>query len=137
MGRIIIVEDEAILRKHLGRLFEREGYEVVTAGSRAEALVQLRHGPFGALLLDLMLPDGDGLDLLAELGVYRPLQTVVMTACSTPERELRARQLNVCRVLRKPLDLLQLIETVRRVAPRPGCVLPLCEVAQAKDCLLR
>ena len=101
-----------MLRKHLARLFVREGYEVATAGSRAEALDQLGRGPFEALLLDVMLPDGDGLELLAELGEQQPRQTVVMTAFSTPENERRAHQLNVCHLLRKPLDLLQLIGAV-------------------------
>lgn len=132
--RILIVEDEVVLRKNLARLFVREGYEVVTVGSRAEALVTLRHGSFEALLLDLMLPDGDGLDLLVELGEHQPRQTVVMTACSTPERELRARQLNVCQVLRKPLDLLQLIVALRRGSAHPGCTLRLCGSAAVEGC---
>jgi two-component system, NtrC family, response regulator PilR len=111
-SRILIVEDEAVLRKHLARLFVREGYEVATAGSCAEALDQLGQGSFEALLLDVMLPDGDGLDLLADLGEQQPRRTVLMTAFSTPEKEQRAQQLNVCRVLRKPLDLLQLVGTI-------------------------
>lgn len=119
-GRILIVEDEAVLRKVLARLFVREGYEVATAGSRAEALDQLGRGPFEALLLDVTLPDGDGLDLLAELGEHQPRQTVVMTAFSTPENELRAHHLNVCHILRKPLDLLQLIGAVRVVDSERG-----------------
>ena len=120
IGRILIVEDEAVLRKHLARLLVREGYEVATAASCAEALDQLGRGSFEAMLLDLMLPDGDGLDLLAGIGAQRPRRTIVMTACSAPERDVRARQLDVCRVLRKPLDLLQLIDAVRTVDGDPG-----------------
>ncbi len=110
--RILIVEDAAVLRKHLACLFTREGYEVTTAGSCAEALERLSRKQFDVLLLDVKLPDGDGLDLLAEARGRRPPRTVVMTAICTPETERRARQLNVNCVLRKPLDVLQLIGTI-------------------------
>ena len=135
--RILIVEDEAVLCKHLARLFAREGYEVTTASSRADARAELDRAPFEALLLDLMLPDGDGLDLLAEVGAQRrPPQTVVMTAFATPENELRARGLNICRVLRKPLDLLELIGAVRRAVARSGCLMRFCSEAEgaARNC---
>lgn len=108
-GRVLIVEDEMVLRKHLARVFAREGYEVATAGSCAEALDHLGRGRFEALLLDVMLPDGDGLDMLGNLRAQQPQRIVVMTAYCTPEKDLRARQLNVCHVLRKPVDLLQLV----------------------------
>jgi two-component system response regulator PilR (NtrC family) len=113
-GRLLIVEDEPVLRKHLGRLFEREGYQVVSAGSLAEALQRLQADHFDALLLDVMLPDGDGLDVLAALDpCQRPRRTMVMTAFSSPENEERAQRLQVDGVLRKPLDLFKLIHALR------------------------
>ena len=125
--RILIVEDDAVLRKHLGRLFAREGYEVTTAASRADARIKLDRTSFEVLLLDVMLPDGDGLELLADVSVrQRPPQIVVMTAFATPEGELRARSLNVCRVLPKPLDLMELLRAVRRRTPQFECVLRFC-----------
>ncbi len=114
--RVLIVEDAAVLRKHLARLFAREGYTVTTAASCAEALAQLHRTRFDVLLLDLALPDGDGLDLLAGLRERQPRQTLLMTASCTPEKERRAGQLNVS-VLRKPLDLVFLIAAVRSGAP--------------------
>ncbi len=114
MGRLLIVEDEPVLRKHLGRLFEREGYHVVCVGSVGEAVQRLATDHFDALLLDIMLPDGDGLDALATLApCQRPRRTMVMTAFSSPENEERAQHLNVDRVLRKPIDLAQLVRAVR------------------------
>lgn len=122
IGRVLIVEDEAVLRKHLARFFAREGYEVSTASSSAEALDRLHGAPFDMLLLDLMLPDGDGLDLLAGLGERRPPRTVVMTASSDPRDERRAHALKAV-MLRKPLDLLRLARALRggaaRAAPLP------------------
>lgn len=112
--RILIVEDEAVLRKHLARLLVHRGYEVTTAGSRAEAFDELARVRFDAILLDVRLPDGDGLDLLGDLGDQeRPPHVVVMTAYSSPENEVRAGQLGVACLLRKPLDLHQVVGAVR------------------------
>ena len=121
MGRkILIVDDEVVLLKHLGRLFAREGYEVTTAATWTQALQHLERGPFDALLLDLKLPDGDGLGLLAGLtGNQRPPRAVLMTALSTPEHEAQARQLDVICLMRKPLDLAHLVHTVNGAASRP------------------
>jgi DNA-binding response OmpR family regulator len=112
--RLLIVEDEAVLRKHLVRLFVREGFDVVSAASRAEASEKLLATRFSALVLDICLPDGDGLDLLGDLGdAHRPRLTVIMTAFSTPQNELRAARLRVDCVLRKPVDLPELLAVLR------------------------
>ena len=120
MSRILIVEDDAVLRKHLARLFVREGYEVHIAENCAMARRQLLGNQFDTLLLDVALPDGSGLDLLAEVGErQRPQQTLVMTAFTAPENEALAQQLNVCCLLRKPLDLMRLVDLVRGNWPGP------------------
>ena len=120
LERLLIVEDEEILRKHLVRLFVREGFDVAAAGTCAEATRELSGARFRALILDVRLPDGDGLDLLAELGHDRwPAVTVAITAWTTPENELRAARLGVDRLLRKPIDLRQLVNVVRGGTP-PG-----------------
>lgn len=114
MTRLLIVEDDTVLRKHLARLFAREGYTVTTAASRAEALQKIAGARFEAMLLDVMLPDGDGLDLLASLtDVNRPARAVVMTAYTTPDNEARAARLDVDHLVRKPLDLHQILGAVR------------------------
>ncbi len=120
-GRILIVEDDAVLRKHLGRLFLREGYEVHTAEDCATARRHLMETQFDALLLDVALPDGSGLDVLAEIAErQRPQRTVVMTAFTAPENEALARQLKVGCLLRKPVDLMRLIELARYGGASPA-----------------
>ncbi len=84
-----------------------------TVSTRTEALRELAGASFATLLLDVKLPDGDGLDMLAGLcDERRPARTVVMTAFSTPENDARAQHLNVYQLLRKPLDLQQLMGAV-------------------------
>ena len=116
------MEDETVLRKTLARLMAREGYEVVTVGTLAEAFDELAQSSFERLLLDVDLPDGDGLDLLAELSEAQRPNTVVMTALNRAEDEERARRLNVSNFVYKPFDLKEFLR--RSPSPRaPGCVL--------------
>lgn len=118
--RILIVEDEAVLRKNLARLLARAGHEVVTASSRIEAVGALSRSRFEMLLIDVQLPDGNGLDVVAGLnGGQRPLWTFVMT--SAPGYEARARVLDVQRLLRKPLDLAQLVNLVGAASTASPC----------------
>ena len=65
MARILVVDDEASLRDSLGRALEREGHEVEACSSLAEARASLARAAPDALISDIRLPDGSGLDLIA------------------------------------------------------------------------
>jgi DNA-binding response OmpR family regulator len=97
--RVLILEDETLLRRSLARLLERRGHRVVSAGSIAEARKLLREWRVDAAILDVGLPDGNGLDLLPLTRIDRSL---VVSAEVSRER-LEAR--GVAHFLRKPLDL--------------------------------
>ena len=64
-NRILLVEDDAVLRGGLNELFEREGYAVVPAASTKEARERLS-GDIDLIVLDVTLPDGDGVSLCRE-----------------------------------------------------------------------
>ncbi len=110
--RLLIVEDENLLRRSLARFFLGRGFAVVEAACLAEAEEQLDAGPYQAALLDVGLPDGNGLRLLNDLGVER---SIVITANPDPE-QLERR--GVRQFLTKPLDLPHLAELVSDVASR-------------------
>jgi DNA-binding response OmpR family regulator len=113
MGRsILILEDEAVLRKHLARVFTRAGFSVATADTCAAARALLAHRRFDTVLVDVQLPDGNGMELLSGLGEHAwPRRAVVMTASVFPASEAQAQRLNVG-LLRKPLDLLHVVDIV-------------------------
>src|ERR1700761_5188537 len=67
MNHILIVDDEADIRDSLEAILREEEYVVTTAGTAAEALELLRDADYQAVLLDIWLPDGDGLDVLAQI----------------------------------------------------------------------
>jgi DNA-binding response OmpR family regulator len=103
---ILILEDEATLRRQLVRLFATRGYDVVDTGSIAGFLDATAVRSYDACLLDLWLPDGNGLDAWECARASQPRAVaVVMTAEPTPIAEERARRLGCSRLLAKPLDL--------------------------------
>src|ERR1035437_9622979 len=67
MNHILVVDDEAEIRSSLEEILREEGYGVATAATAAEALVLIEDAPYDVVLLDIWLPDRDGLDVLNEI----------------------------------------------------------------------
>ncbi|HKN72578.1 MAG TPA: response regulator, partial [Terriglobales bacterium] len=92
-GRILIIDDEAEIRESLETLLQLEGYTVAVAGSGGEGLAQIGQRAFDVVLLDLALPDKNGMDVLSEIRLLHPQQAVIMiTAYGTVENAVRAMQ---------------------------------------------
>jgi len=108
-GSLLIVEDESVLSRCLARHFESEGVDVVVAESLSEARTVVGADRFDACLLDVGLPDGDGLSLLPAIGAER---SIVITANPDSRRLASA---GVRHLLPKPLDLDQASVLVRLV----------------------
>ena len=108
MNHILIVDDEAEIRESLEEILREEGYSVASAGTAAEALAQARDPVYDLLLLDIWLPDRDGLEVLAELRALdaesRP-EVSVISGHATIETAVRATKLGAFDLLEKPLML--------------------------------
>ena len=112
--RILIVDDEQSMCEMLAILLKKEGLEVGTAGSRAEAADHLRRGPVDLVLTDVQLPDGDGLEILRHVKSASPeTAVVVMTAYGTTEMAVAARKLGAEAYILKPFDVDELRIVVR------------------------
>lgn len=83
MSRIVVVEDEPILARLLGRILSAAGHTVTVAGTAAVALNTIRTVDPQLILLDLVLPDGRGEDILAELMRSRPASRVLVLSSMT------------------------------------------------------
>lgn len=67
MNHVLIVDDEADIRDSLEAILREEDYAITTAGTAREALELVRDADYQAVLLDIWLPDSDGLDVLAQI----------------------------------------------------------------------
>jgi len=114
--RILIVDDEALIRKSLGQMLGHKGYDVVTAASAAEARKVFTAGEFALALLDLRLPDASGIDLLREFKAAQPdLLVIMMTAYGSVETAVEAMRLGAYDYVNKPFKSRE-IEVIVRLA---------------------
>jgi DNA-binding response OmpR family regulator len=119
--RLLILEDDLLLAKHLGRLFSSRGYEVRAVHSVAAFREATAREQFDALLLDLSLPDGSGLDAWDERRACQSgAGAVLMTAYGCDGVAARAAGLGIRALLAKPLDVLRLLSAVRCAAAPIG-----------------
>ena len=116
MNHILVVDDEADIRESLEAILREEDYAITSVGTVAEARALLRDADFQAVLLDIWLPDGDGLDVLGQIrsGQLRgdaadprpPAPEVVMiSGHGTIEAAVRATKLGAYDFLEKPLSM--------------------------------
>jgi CheY-like chemotaxis protein len=120
MSTVLVVDDEAGARRTLMRLLAREGYETVGAGDGREALRSLEARTPDVILLDLMMPEMDGLELLEALQAnaqWKALPVVVLTALSDTHTVNRARQLGAKAYLVKAtFSYAEMLDQVKRYA---------------------
>src|ERR1700757_418730 len=118
-GTVLIIDDEAGIRESLQTLLELEGYDVETAATGQQGLNRLGQRTFDLILLDLALPDRNGLDILAEVRLLNPEQAVIMiTAYGTVENAVRAMQSGAANFIQKPWDNEKLLADVRAAVAR-------------------
>jgi DNA-binding NtrC family response regulator len=118
-GCILIIDDEAAIRESLQTLLELEGYEVETAANGEQGLSKLGERPFDLVLLDLALPDRNGLELLPDIrALDAQLGVIMITAYGTVEDAVRAMQSGAANFLQKPWDNEKLLADVRAAVAR-------------------
>ncbi|MBP6903395.1 MAG: sigma-54-dependent Fis family transcriptional regulator [Burkholderiaceae bacterium] len=106
--RLLVVDDEPDLRTLYELTLLREGYDVDSAGSVEEGWQRLGERPYSAVITDMRLPDGTGLDLLRRLeAARRPEKTLVITAYGSAEGAVEALKAGAFDYLTKPVDLRQ------------------------------
>lgn len=103
-SEVLLLEDETLLRKRLTAFLEAEGAEVVAVDTVEKARGALRDWSFDFALVDIQLPDGEGLDLLREGLVPETTVAVVMTAEGGVRRAVEAMRLGAADFLTKPFD---------------------------------
>jgi two-component system response regulator PilR (NtrC family) len=102
-GRLLVVDDERSMQEFLEIFFRGEGYEVVTAGDLGTARLCLEGGEFDAVITDIQMPDGSGLDLLRAVNETTPETVVIMiTAFASTETAITAMKEGAYDYITKP-----------------------------------
>jgi DNA-binding NtrC family response regulator len=118
-GSILIIDDEAEIRESLQTLLELESFAVDTASTGEEGLTRIGQNTYDLVLLDLALPDRDGMDLLAYLRTHDSQFSVIMiTAYGTVENAVKAMQAGAANFVQKPWDNEKLLADVRAAVAR-------------------
>src|SRR3984893_9504480 len=118
-GSVLIIDDEAAILESLQTLLEMEGYSVETASTGDQGLARIGQQAFDLVLLDLALPDRNGMDLLAELrSLDAQLSVIMITAYATVENAVRAMQSGASNFVQKPWDNEKLLADVRAAVAR-------------------
>ena len=113
--RILVVDDEEVIRDVLQTLLEREGCDVAAAADGSEAIALFDAEPYDVVLLDLMLPDRPGLEVLREIRRRDPdAVVVIVTAYSSIEGAIQAMREGAFHYIPKPFQNQEVLLTVRK-----------------------
>lgn len=114
--KILVVDDDPELQDLVGLALRREGYEVSAAHDAYQGMEMLKQEKYDLVLLDVMMPEMDGLEMLSRLRDHdKNLTVIIMTAVSTPEAAISALRDHAADFLQKPFDLEQLFSAVKAV----------------------
>lgn len=116
--RILVVEDEPNIRHFVHTALESEACEVLEASHHQQALNLLKQQQLDLLLLDLGLPDGDGLNLINNLRTWSKLPILVLSARITEQDKIKALDLGADDYLSKPFSIGELLARVRALLRR-------------------
>jgi DNA-binding NtrC family response regulator len=113
---ILVVDDDAIVIKSCRRILEAEGFEVFTVPSADKALEAIKNSDFDILLIDVKMPERDGMYLMREIKKNWPeIPTIVMSGYPTPETIAEVLKLGATLFIPKPFKPDELIKSVRQV----------------------
>src|SRR5690606_23849494 len=115
---ILVIEDERKLRDLLRGYLEREGLQVLTAGTGADGIALARSGRPDLLVLDLGLPDVPGEDVLREIRGTADLPVVILTARASEEDRIHGLELGADDYVTKPFSPRELVLRVMAVLRR-------------------
>ena len=109
--RLLVVDDEEKVRKYLSSLLRNRGYQVDAAPDGISALEMVNHADFDVVLLDVLMPGPDGLEVLQEIKRQKPhIEVIMLTGNASVNTGVEGIRLGAFDYLLKPLDLNALTE---------------------------
>ena len=118
-GNILVVDDDAAIRTVVAQALKRDGHRITTVATIAEAEVQMATALPDVLITDVVLPDGNGLDLVQRVvDAHAALPVIVLSAQNTLTTAVRSTEVGAFDYLPKPFDLDALSRTVQSALAR-------------------
>lgn len=114
-ANIIIADDDSAIRTVIARALVQEGYKVDTVSTAAMLWQKAMRGEGDAIVTDVVLPDGDGIDILSRIHRHRPeVPVIVISGELTLQTAVRATDEGAFEYIPKPFDLNDIIDAVNR-----------------------
>ncbi|MCX5670962.1 MAG: formate/nitrite family transporter [Planctomycetota bacterium] len=132
--RVLVVDDDATVRQSCQRVLGDAGYEVEAVGTGKEGLERTRCGYFDCALVDLKMPDTDGMEIVRTARQNRGnMAVVIITGYGAVDTAAEAVRLGVCDYVRKPFTPTEIVQAVSQALirePEAGAAIALDRVAQ-------
>jgi DNA-binding NtrC family response regulator len=113
-ARIIVIDDDESIRKILTTILEEEGYEVDTANTGKEAIRKTNEKVYNLALIDMRLPDIEGIDLLLRIKDTTPrMRKIIITGYPTIQNAMEAVNRQADAFILKPFDMGKVLQTIR------------------------
>lgn len=120
MDRVLVVDDDRLVCWSLERALNREGYRVSAVESAEEALSEVQGRPFDVAIVDVVLPEMDGMELISRVRSVSPAtKFIVITGYGSRDVERRALMHGTFAYLEKPFCVKELMSLVKAVLPPP------------------
>jgi len=117
--RLMVVDDDPDILITIRKIFENEGYEVLTVDTGKDCINELERGFKGVILMDIMMPFMDGWDTIMEImnrGFEKNVIISILTARGTPDHErMKGLESYIYDYITKPFDVKKLISNVRQM----------------------
>ncbi|MGK3988587.1 response regulator [Sorangium sp. So ce136] len=116
---VLVLDDDDDTSTLLGMALRRRGFRVVVARSCEEGRARLAENPIDALVTDVSLPDGSGIELVASLAA-KPRATIVVSGFGGDDDREKSRMAGAHAHLVKPVDVARLVSTLNEMLARPS-----------------
>ena len=113
MPAVLVVEDEMLMRRTLQDLLQREGFAVTTVGTIAEAMGEVNRRGYDLILLDLILPDGDGIEVCSRIRERHRMPIVILSTRRELEDRVAGLETGADDYIVKPFEPAEMIARVR------------------------
>ncbi len=131
--RILLVDDEPLIRKGLKYMLESEGYETDSAVDGEEALEKFMSGAFDLILLDVMLPKLDGLSVCQRIRESSDIPIIMLTAKGEDMDKILGLEYGADDYMTKPFNILEVKARVKTILRRAGVAKPETQLIRVRD----